>query len=502
MITCDNELIGKFLVDKDEAAFETLVQRHGPMVMSVCRTMLRHRQDAEDAFQATFLILAGKIEKLKLRNSIAGWLFHTAINNCRNLRKRDSLRSREQDMTEEPSAKSVEPWQTISDRQQVEQLQLEIDRLPERYRTVVVLCDFQGLSREQAAETLDRTESSIKASLARARKLLRSRLVRRGILMSVLLTAMARTSNAFGRQVSPELVEQTVQLCSAQSLHATATTSSADPASSIQPSDSVIQLVQQGATKMSYSTYAKVGVTAVISSLLLIAPAIVLANVVGKAESPLDTTVNVEGKQEGDSARQESPKIVQEKTIQGKRVPQDSEFKSTRPKLSKRARLLQQIEDIEAKRLDLLAESIQLKIRALDVQQRQVKDEVQKLELRSNQLELESSYLEIRKQQLELKSNSMNAIPPASTARIRPGDELYIEVFDTTGLNCTVKVMADGTINLPLIGKVDTEDQTLESLGKAIGKVYVERKILKESNPLQFVQVYWADSMKPGKQKN
>ena len=196
MVT-DNELIGRYLFKSDNAALEELIVRHSNLVMGVCRAMLLQTQDAEDAFQATFLILSRKCKSLLNHGSIAGWLYQTAVRNCLQIRRRKS-RAKETEMIDDP-IKSDEPWQAISQAQEKDLVYQAINRLPNRYRDAIVLCHLQGHSRAEAAEMLDATEASIKAALARGRNLLRQRLIRTGLYTSAMLVSL-KASTASARE--------------------------------------------------------------------------------------------------------------------------------------------------------------------------------------------------------------------------------------------------------------------------------------------------------------
>ncbi|MEM7454372.1 MAG: sigma-70 family RNA polymerase sigma factor [Planctomycetota bacterium] len=212
LTVADNELLGRYLIAGDSDALEQLIRRHSAMVMGVCRNLLLHRQDAEDAFQATFLVLARKASKLTKRGSIAGWLYEVAVRNCLQLRRKKG-RARETEMVEEPRTSAEEPWLSISHAQESNAVHTEIKRLPERYREVIVLCHIQGYSRQRAAELLDTTEASVKASLARGRNLLRRRLIKQGIVLTAVL-GMMRTATAYaGDSVSDSLLASTLQIC-------------------------------------------------------------------------------------------------------------------------------------------------------------------------------------------------------------------------------------------------------------------------------------------------
>ena len=194
MLVADDELLGLYVHNDDPVALEQLIRRHSKMVMGVCRSLLWQQADAEDAFQAVFLLLSKKAPKLLKHNSLGGWLHESAVRISLKHRGR-IIRKREVAMSEEPIGKASEPWQTIAKSRDKELLNLEISRLPKRYRDVIVLCYLEGKSRAQAASVLDITTSSVKASLARGRNLLRRRLMKQGIAASIVLSAVSATAS-------------------------------------------------------------------------------------------------------------------------------------------------------------------------------------------------------------------------------------------------------------------------------------------------------------------
>jgi RNA polymerase sigma factor (sigma-70 family) len=175
----DEQLLERFTTGRElsaESAFSTLVERHGPMVLRVCRGVLRDTHDAQDAFQATFLILARKARTIRKRDALGSWLHGVALRVASCARAASARRRRhEQHAAERPVAVEEGPrdWEPL--------LQEEIGRLPERYRAAVVLCDLQGLTHEQAAGQLGCPIGTIKSRQARGRDRLRSRLTRRGL---------------------------------------------------------------------------------------------------------------------------------------------------------------------------------------------------------------------------------------------------------------------------------------------------------------------------------
>ena len=215
LVTSDNELLCLYVRHGDEEALERLIRRHSAMVLGVCRGYLWRREDAEDAFQATFVLLSMKAPKLLNHKSIGGWLHEATTRTCLQLRRRVA-RSREVKMVEMPS-KENEPWQTIAETRNLESLHREISRLPKRYREVLVLYHFEGKSRSQIASLLGCTTASVKAALARARDLLRHRLLQRGITASTVLgcaAAMTKNVRADTSTVTDTLIRSTLDYCS------------------------------------------------------------------------------------------------------------------------------------------------------------------------------------------------------------------------------------------------------------------------------------------------
>ncbi|MBA4064038.1 MAG: hypothetical protein C0501_10060 [Isosphaera sp.] len=175
----DGQLLGAFVRGRDEAAFAALVRRHGPMVLGVCRRVLRNGADADDAFQAAFLVLARRAGALGSRELLAGFLHRVAFNTARKLRRANRRRAGR----ETPLAGVAEPAAAVSDDRDelLAVLDEELSRLPDRYRVPVVLCDLEGATRREAAVRLGWPEGTVAGRLARARKLLADRLAARGV---------------------------------------------------------------------------------------------------------------------------------------------------------------------------------------------------------------------------------------------------------------------------------------------------------------------------------
>jgi RNA polymerase sigma factor (sigma-70 family) len=184
----DRQLLEDFTAGRDEAAFAALVARHGPLVLRVCRRMLAHEQDAEDAFQATFLVLARHTGSIRRREALAAWLhgvaYRTAMRAKRSAARRRNHEARFRSLA--PAAASNPTW---NDVQAV--LDEEIQRLPAPFRAAFVLCVLEGRSGPEAAAELGVKPGTVSSRLTRARQRLRQRLAQRGIQLSVLLAAVS-----------------------------------------------------------------------------------------------------------------------------------------------------------------------------------------------------------------------------------------------------------------------------------------------------------------------
>jgi RNA polymerase sigma factor (sigma-70 family) len=184
----DAELLHRFLVARDDSAFATVVQRHGPMVFSVCQSVLRQRHDAEDAFQAAFLILAQKAGSIRRHEGLAGWLQRVAYRVALKARA-DRLRRQEREVkTARPAAVELSSDE-LSWGELRSILHAELAALPQRFRAPLVLCYLEGLTQEEAARQLGWTTTTVKGRLQRGREKLRRRLERRGIALTAALAA-------------------------------------------------------------------------------------------------------------------------------------------------------------------------------------------------------------------------------------------------------------------------------------------------------------------------
>jgi RNA polymerase sigma factor (sigma-70 family) len=206
----DGELLERFLASRDGAAFETLLDRHGLMVWGVCRRILPDYHDAEDAFQATFLVLARRAASVIPRASVAAWLHGVAKRTAWKGKARSARRrSRERPLPQmcDVAADPEKPW-----RELMPLLDQELSRLPERYRAVIVLCELEGLTRREAAAQLGWPEGTVASRLARGRALLAGRLSRRGVALPLGAGALLLSQNVtLAVGVSRVLIAATVR---------------------------------------------------------------------------------------------------------------------------------------------------------------------------------------------------------------------------------------------------------------------------------------------------
>jgi RNA polymerase sigma factor (sigma-70 family) len=188
----DAALLKRFVARNDESAFAALLARHGPMVHGVCRRILRDGHDAEDAFQATFLVLARKAGSLRRPEALASWLYGIARNLAYKARRAD-CRRRQREARCSLSVSSPAQGDLLDDlsaRELLLALDEELARLPETYRLPLILCQLQGRTQEEAARLLGWTAGSVKGRLERGRKHLQARLNRRGLALSGAMLAL------------------------------------------------------------------------------------------------------------------------------------------------------------------------------------------------------------------------------------------------------------------------------------------------------------------------
>src|SRR5262245_28865836 len=160
----DGELLARYLADRDEAAFAALVHRHGALVWGVCRRLLPHVPDAEDAFQATFLILARKANSIRRQHSVGSWLHGVA---CRVARKLRAGLARRAALPPPDERTVADPANDVSWREVKGVLDEELGRLPEKYRAPLLLCYLEGLTQDEAAKRLGWRRAVLRGRLDR-----------------------------------------------------------------------------------------------------------------------------------------------------------------------------------------------------------------------------------------------------------------------------------------------------------------------------------------------
>jgi RNA polymerase sigma factor (sigma-70 family) len=224
----DADLLDCFIIHNEESAFEGLLRRHGPMVLGVCQRVLANPHDAEDAFQAVFLVLARKAATVQPRALVGNWLYGVAYRTALKARSMIAKRqAREKQVLEMPEA-AARPEAARSDlRPRIDQ---ELNRLADKYRVPVVLCDLEGKSQRDAARQLGWPEGTLMTRLARARQILAERLSRQGIALSAGALAALLTHNAASASLPMTLTRATVKAAALAAAGHAATAVSAEVA--------------------------------------------------------------------------------------------------------------------------------------------------------------------------------------------------------------------------------------------------------------------------------
>jgi len=274
----DGDLLDRFVVREDEtrsAAFEVLVDRHGPMVLDVCRNVLRDDHEAEDAFQATFLILARHARSIRQRGSVGSWLFGVATR-VASRAKLDAARrrARERAFAQDVAARAL----SNSDDDAIAALRDEITRLPERYREPIVLCYLEGMSYQAAAERLGCPIGTVSVRLMRAREKLRARLVRRGEAVPSGTGIDLLAADGDRQRVAPALIASAAQ-------NATALVAGGLPGAGVLPS-SISNLVQEVTMTMFVRQFAARAVASLILGVLLVGSGVLGYQALGKGSHP------------------------------------------------------------------------------------------------------------------------------------------------------------------------------------------------------------------------
>jgi RNA polymerase sigma factor (sigma-70 family) len=190
----DRQLLQRFAHGREEAAFEALVRRHGPLVLGVCRRVLRQEQDAEDVFQATFLVLARKAGSVGERSSLGTWLYRVAYHMALKARKQTAARQKREQRSARPE--ETDPLAEVTGRELLAVFDEELQALPEGEREALVLCYLQGKTRDEAAREVGCSESTLKRRLERGKERMRLRLSRRGVALPAALLAAGLAQGA------------------------------------------------------------------------------------------------------------------------------------------------------------------------------------------------------------------------------------------------------------------------------------------------------------------
>jgi RNA polymerase sigma factor (sigma-70 family) len=253
----DGELLMRFARHGDDAAFTQLVEKHGRLVWTVCWQVLRQHHEIEDAFQATFFILAKRARSIRSCDSLCGWLYRVAYRTA--LRSRmNSRRKQLMELVNDELSTLDEKLKGIEQHEQRAALMEELHSLPEQYQMPLVLCYLEGKSRRAAAEELGTTIESVKGRLTRGRQLLRHRLIRRGVSLSFAMAAMTIPVKSATAAMTPSLVGLTVAGATTWSA---LTTKVASTVTTI--STNVSTLAHQGTVAMTIASYAKPAIVAI-----------------------------------------------------------------------------------------------------------------------------------------------------------------------------------------------------------------------------------------------
>ena len=214
----DGELLSRFTGRSDEAAehaFAALVKRHGPMVLRVCRSILRNEHDAQDEFQGTFLVLARRAQAVRKRESVASWLHGVALRVAACAQTAMAHRRRHETRAGQMAAARVSVEGNSTELSTI--LHEELGRLPEQHRSVVVLCYLEGHTCEAAARQLGWPVGTVKSRLSRARERLRGRLLRRGLAPDEASNERPVSAVVMPAALAKDTVEAMVRVASSQS---------------------------------------------------------------------------------------------------------------------------------------------------------------------------------------------------------------------------------------------------------------------------------------------
>jgi RNA polymerase sigma factor (sigma-70 family) len=306
----DEQLLAAFADRRDEIAFATLVRRHGPMVLGVCRRVLGHVQDAEDAYQATFLVLAQRAAELRDKTALASFLHGAAYRLASKIKRAAGRRRKYEGRALARSP--IDPADELLWREVRELLDEEIARLPEKYRSVFVLCCLENLSRAEAGQCLGLKERTVLSRMAEARKRLSQRLARRGVELTAAL-AVIGLATPLASAVPAELMASTIK--------ATLATAAGEKLADA-VSETVAELVKSMTAAMMASKVKMATLVVLAASLLTAAASGSFVFLYGRASGPLAATTELPAAKADDRPKVASTKPEAAKTldIQGRVV--------------------------------------------------------------------------------------------------------------------------------------------------------------------------------------
>jgi len=209
MDQADADLLHAFVSDNDQPAFAELVRRHAPMVLSVCHRVLHHTQDAEDAFQATFIVLARRAGSIRKTDALASWLHGVAHHMATKAQRAASRRRAYENRS--AAAQPPNPVWSAAWREVQAVLDEEIECLPDTYRLPFVMCCLENCSCTEVARQLGLREGTVRSRVARARKKLQKRLLLRGVSLTTVLGACALSGNTALSAVPPLLISSAIR---------------------------------------------------------------------------------------------------------------------------------------------------------------------------------------------------------------------------------------------------------------------------------------------------
>src|SRR5262245_43102450 len=205
----DRQLVGRFLDERDQAAFEALVRRHGPMVYRVSWRTLQHTEDAEEAFQATFLLLASKLGTVRKQHSLASWLHGVARRVALQARAQAAARRRRERRVAAPEGILHDDHVSWEEVRTV--LDAELAGLPEKWRLPLILCYLESRTQGEAAAQLGWSKNTLGRRLQEAREALGRRLARRGLALSAAFYGLLLSDSSASAVVAPKLIASTVE---------------------------------------------------------------------------------------------------------------------------------------------------------------------------------------------------------------------------------------------------------------------------------------------------